>query len=90
MIKLKTYAILSVILNYLICSTHEQNVPSSPCPNLFQYAHDGYQWFGMAQLPSVKLGQTLKVDVVLSLGAQLPTASFCLYFLCYVRLYFTI
>lgn len=45
----------------------------SPCPDLFQYRFDGAEWYGVTELPSPQLGQTIKLNVLLSLRAQLPT-----------------
>lgn len=45
----------------------------SPCPELFQYRFDGAEWYGVAELPSPQLGQTIKLNMLLSLRAQLPT-----------------
>lgn len=89
MIKSNIYVTISVILSHLICNSNEQSVPSSPCPNIFQYAYEGNQWVGMIQLSNVQYSSELKVDVVLSLRAQLPTASLCFIYFCnYVGLYF--
>lgn len=69
----RIFSELIVILCLMIENGFGQNLPPSPCPNLFQYMHDGNEWFGLAELPSGPLGQTTKINVMLSLGAQLPT-----------------
>lgn len=51
----------------------------SPCPELFQYRFDGAEWYGVAELPSPQLGQTIKLNVLLSLRAQLPTVGYVVF-----------
>lgn len=50
-----------------------QQTPASPCPDLFRYRYDGNEWHGMLEIPFASLGQTIKLNVMLSLKAQLPT-----------------
>lgn len=61
-------------------SSEQTGLPSSPCPNLFQYQHDGYEWYGLVQIPNLDLGPTRKLEVNLSLASQLPSV---ILFLCH-------
>uniref|UniRef100_A0A336M0I6 CSON009299 protein n=1 Tax=Culicoides sonorensis TaxID=179676 RepID=A0A336M0I6_CULSO len=45
---------------------------SSPCPNYFRYESDGYQTYGVIEVPPVQLGTNLNLNVQLSIGAKLP------------------
>lgn len=46
---------------------------SSPCPHLFQYHREGYEWIGFSQVDSLPVGTTMKFEVILSLRAALVT-----------------
>lgn len=65
-----------LLVIFLLCCVKfslAQSEPASPCPDLFQYRFDGAEWYGVTELPSPQLGQTIKLNVLLSLRAQLPT-----------------
>jgi hypothetical protein len=47
----------------------------SPCPTAFRYTFNGNQWFGLLAVPSLPLGKTLKIKLLLSLGINLKSVS---------------
>ena len=57
-------------------NSNNNNKILSPCPQLFQYRFDGQQWFGILEIPSPQVGQTVKLNIKMSLRAQLPTVNF--------------
>lgn len=74
------YAICVILLSVLVHHSNQQSgIPLSPCPNIFIYQHDGIEWFGMTQIPSAPFGQATKLEVILSLRAQLPSVITFLY-----------
>lgn len=48
----------------------------SPCPNSFRYTFNGKEWFGLLALPSARLGKTMKVKLLLSVGINLKSVRF--------------
>ncbi|XP_063708228.1 serine proteinase stubble-like [Culicoides brevitarsis] len=44
----------------------------NPCPNYFRYFREGYVTYGIIEVPPIELGMNLKLNVELSLKAQLP------------------
>lgn len=52
-----------------------QQAPDSPCPHLFRYHWDGSEWQGILDVPYNSLAQTIKLNVMLTIKAQLPTVS---------------
>lgn len=52
-----------------------QQTPDSPCPNIFRYHYDGNEWQGIVDVPYNSLAQTIKLNVMLTVKAQLPTVS---------------
>lgn len=44
----------------------------NPCPHLFKYEREGYEWIGLAQVDSLPLGKPMKLEVILSLPVNLP------------------
>lgn len=52
-----------------------QQTPDSPCPHLFRYHYDGNEWQGIVDVPYNSLAQTIKLNVMLTVKAQLPTVS---------------
>lgn len=65
--------IVCVILCVHVDRSSEQSIPANPCPNMFQYQREGYEYVGFAQVQSLPLGQTTKLEVMLSLRAKLPS-----------------
>mgnify|MGYP003471444605 FL=1 len=47
----------------------------SPCPNSFRYTFNGKEWFGLLALPSARLGKTMKIKLLLSVGINLKSVS---------------
>lgn len=52
-----------------------QVTPDSPCPALFRYQYDGNEWQGVLDVPYNALAQTIKVNVMLTVKARLPSVS---------------
>lgn len=48
----------------------------SPCPKYFKYVKDGTTTYGVIEVPSIQLGQSLKVNAHLSLKAKLHGVSY--------------
>ncbi|XP_063710167.1 serine protease gd-like [Culicoides brevitarsis] len=44
---------------------------SNPCPNYFKYERDADGVFGLIEVPPIQLGQSLKLNVELSVGARI-------------------
>lgn len=65
--------VVTVILSVFVNLLHSQNDLNSPCPDLFSYQFDGGEWYGMVEIPSPPLGQTIKLNVLLSVRVKLPT-----------------
>ncbi|XP_037049414.1 serine protease gd-like [Bradysia coprophila] len=62
---------------YLLCvifcvCADQYRIYFNPCPHLFQYRREGFEWIGVAQVDSVPLGIAMQFDVILSLPAKLP------------------
>lgn len=64
---------LQIIVLIFVCGLAGAQDLQTPCPDIFQYRYDGGEWIGMVEIPSPPLGQTIKLNVMLSLRAQLPT-----------------
>lgn len=64
-----------VILCVLQSLTTGQYLPN-PCPKYFKYESDGYRTYGVVEVPPTQLGMNLRVNVELSLQAQLQNVSF--------------
>ncbi|XP_059616531.1 uncharacterized protein LOC132261647 [Phlebotomus argentipes] len=47
---------------------------SSPCPNLFQYQHNGYEAEGALEVPAPPIGTKLELHVFLTVPVQLPSS----------------
>jgi hypothetical protein len=47
----------------------------SPCPSAFRYTFNGKEWFGLLAVPSLKLGKTHKIKLLLSVGINLKSVS---------------
>lgn len=47
----------------------------SPCPTSFRYTFNGNEWFGLLAVPSLKLGKTHKIKLLLSVGINLKSVS---------------
>lgn len=73
------YFVCVILCVHVKHSSEQSGPPQSPCPNMFQYAHDGREWIGTAQVQGSPLGQTTKLEVMLSLRAQLPSVIMFLY-----------
>lgn len=73
------YFVCVILCVHVDHSSEQSGLPSSPCQNMFQYQHDGVEWIGAAQIQSLRLGQTMKLEVMLSLRAQLPSVIMFLY-----------
>lgn len=74
-----TYVLCVILCVHVHHSCQQSAIPSSPCPTIFQYKHDGIEWFGMTQIQSLPLGQSTKLQVILSLRAQIPSVITFLY-----------
>lgn len=74
------YWMCVILLCVHVDHSNEQNIPSSPCQDMFQYQRDGYEFIGLVQMQSLPLGQAMKLEVMLSLRAKLPSVimSLCL------------
>uniref|UniRef100_A0A1B0D6C1 Uncharacterized protein n=1 Tax=Phlebotomus papatasi TaxID=29031 RepID=A0A1B0D6C1_PHLPP len=46
---------------------------NSPCPNLFQYQHNGYEAEGALEVPGPPLGGKLELHIFLTVPVQLPS-----------------
>lgn len=69
-----------LVLLELFCLTKEQqqhfDIPSSPCPHLFQYKFNGNSWTGEIELPSPELPNNIQQhEVVLHLTLSLRAAT---------------
>lgn len=68
----------NVILIHLIVLSEihaQQNneIPNSPCPNIFQYKYNGNEWYGEITLPSPPI-QHREVVLHLTLSLRAATA----------------
>lgn len=77
--RLKMMQIPSVVFLVLIlwkhfqCTTQQHyDLPSSPCPTLFQYKYDGNNWIGELELPSPPIQHH---EVVLHITLSLRAAT---------------
>ncbi|GAB0099245.1 Serine protease gd [Sergentomyia squamirostris] len=66
----KCVTIVSSVLA-VICVVDAQ--VSSPCPNIFQYHHNGYEPEGVLEVPSPPIGGKLELHVFLTVPVQLPS-----------------
>lgn len=74
------YLVCVILCIHVDYSIEQNGLPASPCPGMFQYQHDGSEWYGSLQVQGVPLGQTTtKLQVVLSLPAALPSVITFLY-----------
>lgn len=73
------YVVCVILCVQVDQSSEQSGMPSSPCQNMFQYQREGYEWIGLAQIQSLPLGQTTKLEVMLSLRAKLPSVIMFLY-----------
>lgn len=68
--------VLSVgLLVVWVAAGGAQQIPQTPCPSIFNYQTDGSQWSGLIQLSSPTLGSSLRLNLKMSIGVQLPTVS---------------
>lgn len=65
---------LILILSVIETFTTGQYFPNS-CPEYFKYENDGYRTYGIIEVPPIKLGMNLRINVELSLKAQLQNVS---------------
>lgn len=72
---LRLVRLLAIWLIISVSKLQGQGIPETPCPALFQYDFNGNEYFGIIELPSPRIGQTVKLNVIMSLRAQLPTVS---------------
>lgn len=72
MIKCAATFLLLFQLHFVNFSEQQyNNVPASPCPSIFEYRSDGYQWFGVIHVNSPRLEQRdVLLQVTLSLQAS--------------------
>lgn len=73
------YIVCVILCVYVDQSSEQSGIPTSPCQNMFYYQREGYDWVGLAQVQSLPLGQTTKLEVMLSLRAKLPSVIIFLY-----------
>lgn len=65
-----------IIFGKLLILSSGQNLPSSPCPNIFRYTFERSVWFGVAQVRSpVSSGKPIKLVVYLSMKVPLSSVS---------------
>lgn len=70
---LNVYIFLSVLLNEVLCQPI-LNPPPSPCPDIYYYESDGYDWHGIIDAPDPPpYGSQMTLKVRMSLKAQLPS-----------------
>ncbi|XP_077298947.1 serine protease gd-like [Arctopsyche grandis] len=50
-----------------------ETAPESPCPKIMKYATNGRIWYGKIRIPSASFGSQIKLEVKMSIDAQLPT-----------------
>lgn len=67
------YIVCIMLCSYVKHSSEQSGLPASPCPNMFQYSYDGSEWMGTIQVQGSPIGQTTKLEVMLSLRAQLQS-----------------
>lgn len=71
---------LFIISGFLYGKTKGQNNNlMSPCPEIFQYRYNG-DWYGFIQIPSPRLGQTIKLTLFMTLRAQLVNVGFSVFY----------
>lgn len=69
--------IFIIIFKLLTLNAQRNNLPSSPCPELFQYKFNGNDWYGELELPSPKIDQReVILQVSLSLRASTNVSAF--------------
>lgn len=73
------YFVCVILCVHVDQSSEQSGIPASPCQNMFYYQREGYEWVGLAQVKSLPLGQTTKLEVMLSLRAKLPSVIIFLY-----------
>lgn len=73
------YFVCVILCVHVDQSIGQGQIPASPCQNMFQYVREGYEWVGSAQVQSLPLGQTTKLEIMLSLRAKLPSVIIFLY-----------
>lgn len=73
------YIVCVILCVHVDRSSEQSGIPTSPCQSIFQYQREGYDWIGLVQIQSLPLGQAMKVEVMLSLRAKLPSVIIFLY-----------
>lgn len=70
--KLCWYYFVCVILCFQVDQSNGQyGILGSPCPHMFQYQREGYEWVGLSQVQSLPLGQPMQFKIILSLRGKL-------------------
>ncbi|XP_055695483.1 serine protease gd-like [Lutzomyia longipalpis] len=66
--------IVALVHTVVVFSVVRGQQVSSPCPNLFQYQHNGYEPEGALEVPAPPIGTKLELHVFLTVPAQLPSS----------------
>lgn len=65
--------VLFNVIIYYGALAQRNNLPSSPCPNVFQYKFDGNSWFGELEVASPAIEQR-EVILLVSLSLRAATS----------------
>lgn len=69
------FLLLVIVLSFIQNISPVQYLPN-PCPEYFKYERDGFHTYGIIEVPPIQLGMNLRLDVELSLKANLQDVSF--------------
>lgn len=70
------FVLVLILLKQFQCTNQHYDLPSSPCPNLFQYKYDGNNWIGELELPSPPIQHhEVVLHITLSLRAATTVSS---------------
>lgn len=59
----------------LILSYVQTQQPQNPCPQYFSYQYDGSKYYGLLQVPPIKIGENINIKVHLSIASALINVS---------------
>lgn len=62
------WCLITLVLNFCVGLRTKYG---SPCPKVFQYKNNGDKWSGLIEVPSPKIGDTVKLDVQITIRALL-------------------
>lgn len=63
-----------ILILSVLSQTSGQDVPTSPCPGVFSYSNDRYQWFALISIPNKYHESTMQLNVTLSVDIKLPSS----------------